>query len=105
MGFISALLMTDQNESMDVRYVANLARLNLTEAEADQFQGQLVQILDYVKQLDELDVEGVEPMAHAIRVENVYREDVVVPSMDHDDFIANAPAAINNLVRVPNIIE
>lgn len=97
--------MTEAKEGMDVGYVANLARIELTEEETALFQGQLEQVLHYVEQLDELDVSEVEPTAHAFPVFNVLRKDEVGQSLDHAAIIANAPAASDGEIRVPKIID
>jgi len=97
--------MTEVKEGMDVGYVADLARINLTPEETELFQTQLEQVLHYVEQLNELDVENVEPTAHAFPVYNVLRKDKVGTSLDHAAVIANAPAATNGEVRVPKIID
>ena len=97
--------MPETKEGMDVGYVANLARIDLTEEETALFQGQLDQVLHYVEQLDELDVAGVEPTAHAFPVFNVLRKDEVGQSLAHADVIANAPAASGGEIRVPKIID
>lgn len=90
---------------IDVSYVANLARMDLTEEEAKLFQSQLDQVLEYVEQLNEPDLEGVQPTAHAMPVVNVLREDTPRTSLDHDAAIANAPAARDGQVLVPKINE
>jgi aspartyl-tRNA(Asn)/glutamyl-tRNA(Gln) amidotransferase subunit C len=90
---------------MDVRYVAHLARLHLTDQEVDTFQGQLDDILAYVNQLKELDVEGIEPTAHAIPVQNVLRDDEVRQSLDHEVVMGNAPAVFGDEFKVPKIVE
>ena len=92
-------------KSMDVRYVANLARLNLTDDEVAQFQGQLDHIVEYFNQLRALDVDGVEPMAHATPVQNVFREDEVRPGLDRDAVLKNAPEHSPELIMVPTIVE
>ena len=92
-------------EGMDVKYVAHLARLYLTEAEIEKFQGQLGHILDYVRDLSALNVDGVEPTAHAMPVQNVFREDVVKSSLDRDQVLANAPMARHEQFVVPKIVE
>ena len=92
-------------KKMDVRYVANLARLNLNEAEAAQFQTQLDVIVEYFNQLRSLDVEGVEPMAHATPIQNVFREDEVRPGLDREVVLKNAPQHSPDLIMVPTIIE
>jgi aspartyl-tRNA(Asn)/glutamyl-tRNA(Gln) amidotransferase subunit C len=97
--------MAESEKGMDVGYVAHLARINLSEEETRLFQEQLDQVLQYVEQLDELDVEEVEPTAHAIPVYNVLRRDEVGRSLDHAAVMANAPAASDDQVRVPKIID
>jgi aspartyl-tRNA(Asn)/glutamyl-tRNA(Gln) amidotransferase subunit C len=92
-------------EPMDVAYVAHLARLQVTDEETALFQGQLNHILDYVQSLRALDTSAVEPMAHAVPVHNVFREDVPTPSLDHERVMANAPLERQGLFAVPKIIE
>lgn len=89
----------------EVEHVAVLARLALDESELDQLTGQMNQILSYVDKLDELDTDGIVPTAHAVPVENAFREDVVRPSIGNDKALKNAPAAENNCFHVPKIIE
>ena len=90
---------------IDVRYVANLARLQLTEDEIATFQSQLDHIVHYVDEIRGLNVEGVEPMAHAAVIRNVFREDTVRPGLDRDKALANAPAHRSELFMVPKIVE
>jgi aspartyl-tRNA(Asn)/glutamyl-tRNA(Gln) amidotransferase subunit C len=92
-------------EKIDVRYVAHLARLHLTDDEAACFQGQLEQVLQYVKELGALNVEGVEPTAHATPVQNVFRKDETRPCLEHEKAMANAPSARGGQFVVPKIIE
>jgi len=96
--------MSDANH-MDVSYVANLARIELTDEETMLFQGQLDQVLEYVEQLGELDVSNVEPTAHAMPLVNVLRADEPGVSLDHDAVIANAPADRDGQILVPKINE
>lgn len=90
---------------IDVRYVAHLARLQLTAAEEQTFGAQLGQVLDYMAQLDELDVSAVEPTAHAVPLLNVLRADEVRPGLPHEQALQNAPAQANGLFLVPKIVE
>ena len=90
---------------LDIEYVANLARLELTEAEKAEFGGHLHSVLDYVEKLKEVDVADVEPMAHPFPMVNVMRPDERRPSLSHDDAMANAPQAVNGLFQVPKIVE
>lgn len=97
--------MSNSPDGMDVGYVANLARIDITEEEKSLFQEQLDQVLHYVEQLNELDVSQVEPTAHAIPVFNVLRKDEVGESLNSEDVLANAPAATESQIRVPKIID
>ena len=89
----------------DVRYTAQLARLNLSEEEIAKFQAQLGQVLEYVENLNAVDVSGVEPTAHAFPVHNVFRDDGSRPSFSAEEALANAPRAANGLFVVPKVIE
>lgn len=94
-----------EQEKIDVAYVAHLARISLAPGEQEMFQQQLEHILDHVKKLNELDVTNVEPMAHAIPVENRFREDVPVNCLDHEAAMNNAPEVRHELFFVPRILE
>ena len=87
----------------DVEHVAKLARLELTEEEKDKFTKQLGAILEYAQQMNEIDTTGVEPMAHAIPVVNVMREDVPEYRQTKEELMANAPVKENGFFRVPKI--
>jgi aspartyl-tRNA(Asn)/glutamyl-tRNA(Gln) amidotransferase subunit C len=90
---------------MDIKYVAHLARLQLTPDEEKKLGAQLDGILGYIEKLKELDVAGVEPTAHAAPRVNVTRPDEVRPSLPHADALRNAPAQANGLFMVPKIVE
>jgi aspartyl-tRNA(Asn)/glutamyl-tRNA(Gln) amidotransferase subunit C len=94
-----------KQDSMDVRYVAHLARLHLADDEVALFQGQLGQILKYVQELSELNVADVEPTAHAMPVVNVFRADQPSEGLDREAVLSNAPVARNDLFIVPKIVE
>ena len=89
----------------DIRYVANLARIALSPEEEAKFGIQLGEILGYVKKLEELDVDDIEPMAHAVPLSNVLRADEVRPSLPRETALANAPKQANGLFIVPKIVE
>lgn len=89
----------------DVRYTAQLARLNLSEDEIAKFQSQLGQVLEYVKKLEAVDVSSVEPTAHAFPVHNVFRADESRPWFNAQEALSNAPRAANGLFVVPKVIE
>ena len=95
--------MTDSE--FDIKYVANLARIALTPEEEARLGSQLGDILGYVKKLEELDISDVEPMAHAVPLDNVLRADEVQPSISNDEALANAPKAAKGLFVVPKIVE
>jgi len=90
---------------IDVKYVAHLARLNLSPQEEQTFGAQLRQILGYIEKLNELDVSTVEPTAHAVPMANVTRPDERRPSLSNEEALRNAPAKANGLFIVPKIVE
>jgi aspartyl-tRNA(Asn)/glutamyl-tRNA(Gln) amidotransferase subunit C len=89
----------------DVRYTAQLARLHLSEEEIAKFQTQLGQVLEYVEKLEQVDVSGVEPTAHANEVFNVFRADESRAWFSPAQALANAPREANQLFIVPKVIE
>ena len=89
----------------DVKYVAHLARIALTPDEQEKFGAQLSNILGYIEKLNELDVSGIEPTAHAVPLVNVFRPDEVRPSLPNEEALRNAPAGANGLFMVPKIVE
>jgi aspartyl-tRNA(Asn)/glutamyl-tRNA(Gln) amidotransferase subunit C len=89
----------------DVRYTAQLARLNLSDAEIAKFQTQLGQVLEYVEKLKAVDVSGVEPTAHANAIHNVFRADAARPGFTSQEALSNAPRSANSLFVVPKVIE
>ena len=91
-------------EKIDVAYVANLARIQLTAAELQTFQAQLTQIVDYVKDLEHVDVSAIEPLAHTERIANVLRKDEERCGLDRQVVLANAPVHDNEQFLVPKII-
>ena len=90
---------------IDIKYVAHLARLQLTPDEEKKLGAQLGNILGYIEKLNQLDVTGVEPTAHAVPMVNVTRPDEIRPSLPHDEALRNAPAQANGLFMVPKIVE
>ncbi len=91
-------------EHIDVRYVAGLARLQLSDEECATFQPQLDAILSHAESLLELDVEGIEPTAHPVPVYDVMREDVPHTSLPAEAVLANAPEQAQQQIRVPKVI-
>jgi aspartyl-tRNA(Asn)/glutamyl-tRNA(Gln) amidotransferase subunit C len=90
---------------LDVRYVARLARLELTNEEASHFQAQLTDVLGYIAALDRLDVTGLEPTIHAEEINTLGREDVSRPGLTAAEALANAPASANGLFLTPRVVE
>jgi aspartyl-tRNA(Asn)/glutamyl-tRNA(Gln) amidotransferase subunit C len=88
----------------DTRHVAKLARLALSDEQLTRFTGQLESILAYVAKIGEVDITGVEPMAHAVPLSNVLREDVVEPSLPLDRVLLNAPETDRPFFKVPKVI-
>jgi aspartyl-tRNA(Asn)/glutamyl-tRNA(Gln) amidotransferase subunit C len=89
----------------DVRWVAHLARLALSPAELETMAQQLNSILDYVNQLQQVDTEDVEPLAHPLPVQNVFRDDASAPSLPVDAALANAPERRGDFYAVPAVLE
>lgn len=89
----------------DVHKVARLARLKLSESDVARFSRQLGDILGYIRQLNAVPTDGVEPMAHAIPVENVLRADEVRPSLPRAAALQNAPRSDGKYFLVPQILE
>lgn len=88
----------------DVRHVAKLARLALSESQMQTLTPQLASILGYVAKVTEADTTGVEPMAHALPLHNVLRDDVVEPSLPLDKVLQNAPETDGPFFKVPKVI-
>ena len=91
-------------DSEQVRKVANLARLELTSDEETQFTTQLGSILDYIQQLNQLDVTNVAPTTRAIDVSNVTREDILQPYPEREAILNSAPQQEGDFFRVPKIL-
>jgi aspartyl-tRNA(Asn)/glutamyl-tRNA(Gln) amidotransferase subunit C len=89
----------------DVEHVAELARIELTAAEKEQFIAQLNSILTYIEKLSELNTTGVEPTSHVLPMSNIFRDDEVRPSLDRDRVLQNAPQESHFFFKVPRIIE
>ena len=88
----------------EVRHIALLGRLQLTDEEVAHFTPQLNQILDHFQQLQGIDTTDVELTTHAIQMTNVWREDESRPSLPVDEVVANAPEANGGLFIVPRIV-
>ncbi len=89
----------------DVRRIARLARIAAPEARLDELAGELNAILTWIEQLDEVDVDGVAPMASSVEIALPMREDVVTDGNIRDDVLANAPRSEEGFFVVPKVVE
>lgn len=87
-----------------VRHVAKLSRLKLTDQQVQHFTTQLGHVLEYIDKLSELDVDGVEPMAHPTSMTNKLRDDVVAEALPIEQVLANAPASDPPFFKVPKVL-
>lgn len=105
-GGIFAIMRPVMNKpTIDVAYVAELARLDLSDSEKALFQSQLEDIVKYVEKIKSVDVDGVPPTMHGRPLVNAFREDIVRPSLDREVALANAPARTGDEFMLPKIVE
>ena len=97
--------MSEKIDEQQVRNVAKLARLEMSDEEVAKLCPELSAILEYIGKLSELDTENVEPLAHCLPVHNVFREDVPTPSLDVEKALANAPARADDYFKVPKVLD
>ena len=90
---------------LDIDYVARLARIALTDDEKALFGKQLDDVLNYIEKLNEVDVSGVEPTAHAFDVFNVWQEDEAKTGLSNKDALKNAPATRDGMFVVPKVVD
>ncbi len=88
-----------------VRHVALLSRIEMTDGEVEVFQSQLENILEYMDKLEELDTSDIEPMSSVMGISNVFREDDVKPSVPTEVALANAPEKTSDSFKVPTVVE
>jgi aspartyl-tRNA(Asn)/glutamyl-tRNA(Gln) amidotransferase subunit C len=88
-----------------VRWVAHLARLKLSDAELEAMTRQLSAIIDYVGQLQQLNTDDVEPLAHPLPIHNVFRKDESAASLPVDTALGNAPDRRGDFYGVPAVLE
>jgi aspartyl-tRNA(Asn)/glutamyl-tRNA(Gln) amidotransferase subunit C len=88
----------------DARHVAKLARLALDDAHIQRLATQLASILEYVDQIGQVDARGIEPMAHALPLHNVLREDRIEPSLPLEKVLQNAPETDGPFFKVPKVL-
>ena len=88
-----------------VKQVAKLSRLALSDVEIAQFATQLSAILEYMEKLNQLDTTNVEPLAHCLPINNCFREDIIKPSLGTEKTLGNAPQRDKQFFKVPKILE
>lgn len=93
------------SENIDVRYVANLARINLSDEECVTFQGQLEAILGYIETLKDADVDSIDLTTHASPITDVLREDISRDGLEQADLMRNAPDKALGQIRVPKVVD
>ena len=92
-------------EEDEVRKVASLARLELSDEELATYGQHLTQILGYIEVLNEVDIDDALPMPHAVDLQNVFRSDERCPSLDREAALSNAPKTDGQFFQVPQILE
>jgi aspartyl-tRNA(Asn)/glutamyl-tRNA(Gln) amidotransferase subunit C len=92
-------------DAATVRRIAHLARIAVAESEVEHLRGELNAMLDFVEQLSEVDVEGIEPMTSVMPMEMKKRPDVVNDGGIPDDIVGNAPATEDHFFLVPKVVE
>lgn len=94
-----------QMSKEQLKHVAQLARIAVTEEETELFAGQIDGVLAYCDILNEVNTDNVEPTTHVVNISNVLREDVVKESLTQEDALKNAPEQLDGQVKVPSIME
>lgn len=89
----------------EVKHVAHLARLSITEEEAEMFTEQLDSIISFAEELNEVDTENVEPTTHVLKMKNIMREDKPDKGLSLEEVAKNAPDHKDGYIRVPSILE
>ncbi|MDC0831648.1 asparaginyl/glutamyl-tRNA amidotransferase subunit C [Leptolyngbya valderiana BDU 20041] len=93
-----------QIDKQEIHKVAHLARLEMTEAEEEEFSNQVSELLDYVEQLQELDTDNVQPTAHIMDMRNIARADKHASYPHRDDLLDSAPEQEGEFFKVPKIL-
>lgn len=92
-------------KNKDVKNIAKLSKLRLSEDEIEEFTGDLNLILDYMDKLNKLDTTNVEPLSHPLEGTNVFREDKLKKSIDREDALKNSPERTDEFFKVPKVIK
>ncbi|MCK5520858.1 MAG: Asp-tRNA(Asn)/Glu-tRNA(Gln) amidotransferase subunit GatC [Candidatus Marinimicrobia bacterium] len=88
----------------DVEHIAELAKLKLSESEIERYSGQLGDILDYIEQINELDLGNVEPLNSVLDAVNISEEDIIQKTLSREDVMSNNPAGGKKYFTVPRVI-
>lgn len=99
------MVIMQERPEIDIEKLCRLARLNLSPAEKEAFSGQLSDILGFFQKLQQVDVEGIPPMAHPFEVEAPLRDDIAAEPWEPARSLSNAPATRDNQVVVPKVVE
>ena len=89
----------------DVKHIAKLSKLNLTQEELEKYTNELSSIVDFANELSNINVAGIKPTAHILDIKNVFRKDEVQPSYDREEILKNAPSKDAGCVSVPKVVE
>ena len=89
----------------EVRHIAKLAKLSLSDAEVEKYSKELGQIADFVAELNEVDIAGVSPTAHVVDKNNVFRKDEMKDSFPREQILKNAPSKEAGCISVPKVVE
>lgn len=92
-------------EKIDVKYIANLARIRLDEEEVSGLRAQLADIISYIEQLNKLDTSKTEPTTHPLPIMNVFRDDEAKKSLPVNKVLKNAPKKTGSSFEVPKVVE
>ena len=98
------LLSYNQVMSFDIKHVAKLAALTLTDEEAEKFEKQLAETAEHIDNLNEVNTEGIEPTSQVTGLENIAREDVITPSLTQEQALMNAKSTYNGFFKVKGIL-
>ena len=89
----------------EVMHIAKLARLNINDNELEKYTKDLSSIVDYAKELEKINIDGVKPTAHILEINNVFRKDEVGDSFSREEILKNAKTKAAGCITVPKVVE